>query len=82
MRDITAKAVEGTDNDTEDYFALADQPKWSEDPRFLRSRYEKEGDNFQDKIKSGGRNLQSTWNPQILPSLTEMDKHIPTEYSR
>jgi len=27
-------------------------------------------------MKSGGRNLHSTWNPEIPPTLAEMDKHI------
>jgi hypothetical protein len=29
-------------------------------------------------MKSGGRNLHSTWNPEIPPALAEMDKH--TDY--
>jgi hypothetical protein len=60
IRGITPKAVEGTDTDNQDYFALANQPKWSDDPRFLLFRIEKEGNKFQDRMKSGGRNLHST----------------------
>lgn len=76
MRDITAKAVEGTDNDSQDYFGLADQPTWPDDPRFLRAKIEIEGDNFQAKMKSGGRHLRSTWNQDDPPTVAEMEKYI------
>jgi hypothetical protein len=46
IRGIMPKAVEGIDNDNQDYFALANQPKLSDDPRFLLFKIEKEGDKF------------------------------------
>lgn len=67
MRNITSKAAEGTYNDNTDYFKLYDQPKWLEDPRLLRSKIEIEADKFQTNMKSGGRHLQSTWNPEKPP---------------
>lgn len=76
MRNITSKAAEGTYNDNTDYFKLYDQPKWLEDPRLLRSKIEIEADKFQTNMKSGGRHLQSTWNPEKPPTAAEMETHI------